>query len=204
MSRQQVWLDVYNRFDPFQPAAEHVWRADRPRSPAGDIIKLLRGPFDGVRVLVTGTTGTGKSTELLRIAEARSSEDFVVVLDLQKHFSEVVGDEQALRNISSWEVIFLAGLAVVRAAKEIPLVRSDPRGVRRGTAEGLGEGRPRHWHPAPGGAVRRGRAREEHVRARLGHGPPAGSGGRARRGRRGHRGRRGCGPQAPRRRDQDR
>ncbi len=119
MTRQPVWLKVYNRFDPFLPAAEHAWRADRPRSPAGNIVKLLRAPFDGTRVLVTGTTGTGKSTELLRIAEACSGDDFVVVLDLQRHFSEVVGDEQALRDISSWEVVFLAGLALVRAATEM-------------------------------------------------------------------------------------
>jgi hypothetical protein len=119
MSRQPTWLEVYNRFDPFLPAAQRAWRAERPRSPAGDIIKLLRGPFEGTRVLVTGTTGTGKSTELLRIAEARSGEDFVVLLDLQRHFSEVVGDEQALRSISAWEVVFLAGLAVLRAAQEL-------------------------------------------------------------------------------------
>jgi hypothetical protein len=119
MSRQPTWLEVYNRFDPFLPAAQHAWRADRPRSPAGDIVDLLGGPFDGTRVLVTGTTGTGKSTELLRIAEARSGDDFVVLLDLQRHFSEVVGDEQALRNVSSWEVVFLAGLAVLRAAQEM-------------------------------------------------------------------------------------
>ena len=31
----------------------------------------------------------------------------------------MVGDEQALRNVSAWEVVFLAGLAVVRAANEI-------------------------------------------------------------------------------------
>jgi hypothetical protein len=124
MSRQPTWLEVYNRFDPFLPAADLAWRAERTRSPAGDILKLLRGPFDGTRVLVTGTTGTGKSTELLRIAEARSGGDFVVLLDLQRHFSEVVGDEQALRNIGSWEVVFLAGLAVVRAAAE--MISFDP------------------------------------------------------------------------------
>jgi hypothetical protein len=119
MSRQPIWQAIYNRFDPFLPAAEQAWRADRPRSPAGDIIKLLRAPFDGTRVLVTGTTGTGKSTELLRIAEASGRDDFVVVLDLQRHFSEIVGDEQALQSIHSWEVVFLAGLAVVRAATEL-------------------------------------------------------------------------------------
>jgi hypothetical protein len=119
MSRQPIWQQLYNRFDPFLPAAEQAWRADRARSPAGDIIKLLRAPFDGTRVLVTGTTGTGKSTELLRIAEASGRDDFVVVLDLQRHFSEIVGDEQALQSIHSWEVVFLAGLAVVRAATEL-------------------------------------------------------------------------------------
>lgn len=119
MSRQLIWQEIYNRFDPFLPAAEQSWRADRPRSPAGDIVKLLGAPFDGTRVLVTGTTGTGKSTELLRIAEASGRDDFVVVLDLQRHFSEIVGDEQALQSIHSWEVVFLAGLAVVRAATEL-------------------------------------------------------------------------------------
>jgi hypothetical protein len=119
MSLRPIWEEVYNRFDPTQPAAEQAWRADRPRSPAADIIKLLQAPFEGTRALVTGTTGTGKSTELLRIAEAQSRHDFVVVLDLQRHFSEVVGDEQALQDISSWEAVFLAGLAIVRAAKEL-------------------------------------------------------------------------------------
>ncbi|WP_437937949.1 hypothetical protein [Sorangium sp. So ce341] len=76
-------------------------------------------PFGDTRALVTGTTGTGKSTELLRIAEARSGQDFVIVLDLHRHFAEVVGDEQALRNVGAWEVVFLAGLALVRAASEL-------------------------------------------------------------------------------------
>jgi hypothetical protein len=119
MSRQPIWLEVYNRFDPVLPAVRDAWRADRTRSPAAEIVRLLRAPFDGTRVLVTGTTGTGKSTELLRIAEAQSGHDFVVLLDLQRHFSDVVGDEQALRNVTPWEVVFLAGLAVVRAAQEL-------------------------------------------------------------------------------------
>lgn len=118
MSRRPIWKQVYERFDPFLPAAQEAWRAERRRSPAGDIVQLLGAPFDGTRVLVTGTTGTGKSTELLRIAEASTRTDFVVVLDLQRHFSEIVADEQALQDISSWEVVFLAGLALVRAVAE--------------------------------------------------------------------------------------
>ena len=98
-----------------------AWRAVRPASPANDLVRRLDVPFGEQRALVMGTTGTGKSTELLRIAEARTGRDFVVVLDLVRHFSEVVGDEQALRNVEAWEVVFLAGLAVLRAAAEVPL-----------------------------------------------------------------------------------
>ena len=119
MSRRQTWEEIYRRFDPFRPAENPSWRAERPRSPANDLIRLVAMPFGDARALVTGTIGTGKSTELLRIAEARSSQDLVVVLDLQRHFSQVVGDENALRNIEAWEVVFLGALAVVRMANEI-------------------------------------------------------------------------------------
>ncbi len=119
MSRRHTWEVIYRRFDPFRPAEDPKWRAERSRSPANDLIRLVAMPFGDARALVTGTIGTGKSTELLRIAEARSSADLVVVLDLQRHFSEVVGDENALRNIEAWEVVFLGALAVVRMAAEI-------------------------------------------------------------------------------------
>lgn len=119
MERRTVWEQVYKRFDPFQPANNPAWRAPRPRSPAIEIERLVEVPFGEPRALVSGTIGTGKSTELLRIADARSVRDFVVVLDLVRHFSEVVQDEQALRNVEAWEVVFLAGLAVLRASNEV-------------------------------------------------------------------------------------
>jgi hypothetical protein len=119
VSRRQIWEEVYKRFEPYRPAENPAWWAERVRSPANEIVQLVAMPFGDTRVLMTGTTGTGKSTEVLRIAESRSGHDFVVVLDLQRHFSQVVGDEQALRKVSSWEVVFLAGLAVLRAATEI-------------------------------------------------------------------------------------
>jgi hypothetical protein len=119
VSRRPVWEEIYKRFDPFRPVDNPAWRAARPRSPANEIIRLVDVPFGEPRALVTGTIGTGKSTELLRMAEARSGRDFVVVLDLVRHFSEVVGDEQALRSVEAWEVVFLAGLAVLRAANEV-------------------------------------------------------------------------------------
>ncbi|WP_437590079.1 hypothetical protein [Sorangium sp. So ce1000] len=119
MSRRAIWETIYKRFDPFRPADNRAWRAERVRSPASRIVQRVAMPFGDTRALVTGTTGTGKSTELLRIAEARSGQDFVIVLDLHRHFAEVVGEEQALRNVGAWEVVFLAGLALVRAASEL-------------------------------------------------------------------------------------
>lgn len=119
MSRRPVWEQLYKRFDPLLPAQDRSSRADRERSPAGEIATLLGMPFAETRVLLTGTVGTGKSTELLRIAEARAAEDFVVVLDLHRHFSQVMGDEQALERVEAWEVVFLAGVALVRAVTDL-------------------------------------------------------------------------------------
>lgn len=119
VNRRDLWEEIYKRFDPFRPVDRADWRAPRPESPATEIMRRLDVPFGEQRVLVTGTIGTGKSTELLRIAEQRTGRDFVVVLDLVRHFSEVVGDEQALRNVDAWEVVFLVGLAVLRASNEV-------------------------------------------------------------------------------------
>lgn len=119
MSRRTLWEQIYKRFDPLQPAMDRASRADRERSPAHDIATLLGMPFADPRVLLTGTVGTGKSTELLRIAEARMADDIVVVLDLHRHFADVMGDEHALERVESWEVVFLAGVALVRAAMEL-------------------------------------------------------------------------------------
>lgn len=118
MSRRDLWQELFQRFDPEVPAQEPAWRADRPLSPADAIGKALDRPFSIPRVLLTGTVGTGKTTELLRIAQARAHKEFVVYLDLDRHFQEVVGDPAALQQVSSWEVCFLAGLALLRSAEE--------------------------------------------------------------------------------------
>jgi hypothetical protein len=112
MSRRDLWKTLYERFDPEHPA-EARWRADRPLSPAERIAQLLGMPFGDPRILLMGTVGAGKSTELLRIKEARDKEDLVVFLDLARHFSEVVRDSAALERISPWEVCFLAGIGLV-------------------------------------------------------------------------------------------
>jgi hypothetical protein len=117
MSPKDVWEAVYRRFDPEHPAAPAM-RADRPHSPAAAICESLDMPFADPRELLVGTVGTGKTTELLRIFEARQGKEFVVFLDLERHFEEVLHDAPALQNISSWEVCFLAGIALISRAKE--------------------------------------------------------------------------------------
>src|SRR5262249_35789335 len=108
MSRRKVWEQVYARFDPERPAEQAADRVDRPGSPAAKIIEALDRPFVQPRVLFTGTVGTGKTTELLRVIEARRKSELVVFLDLERHFSEVVKDPAALQRVSPWEVCFLA------------------------------------------------------------------------------------------------
>jgi hypothetical protein len=116
MSRRELWQRLYERFDPERPA-EAQWRAARPLSPAERIIELLGIPFGDPRILLMGTVGTGKSTELLRVKEAREGEDVVVFLDLARHFSEIVRDSAALDRVSAWEVCFLAGVSLITELK---------------------------------------------------------------------------------------
>jgi hypothetical protein len=119
-SRRDTWRAILNRFD-LDRGTPAEWRADREESPAGRILASLDRPAETPpKVLLTGTIGTGKSTELARVAEARANkgDEFVLVLDLVRHFQKVVGDLDALQNITSWEVCFLCGLALIRAAKD--------------------------------------------------------------------------------------
>jgi hypothetical protein len=118
MSRRPDWEKLLERFDVAVTSADPTWWADRPSSPAGAIIEDLGVPRGTPRVLLTGAVGIGKTTELLRVAQQRTRDDFVVYLDLDRHFSEVVGDSAALQKVQSWEVCLLAGLALLRAAEE--------------------------------------------------------------------------------------
>jgi len=109
---------LYQRFDPEGEPADPTWRADRSRSPARDILERLELDFGSGKFLVVGTVGSGKSTELARLADERGRKTFVVRLDLVQHFDRVVNDPAALQRIKSWEVVFLVALAVVRAAHD--------------------------------------------------------------------------------------
>jgi hypothetical protein len=119
VSRRDAWEQIYRRFDPVEPAKNPAWRVLRPHSPIDRIIRRLDLPFADPRILLAGTVGTGKSTELLRLREAREDKDFVLLLDLHKQFASVMNDGEAIQRVEAWEVIFLVGLAVLGAAREV-------------------------------------------------------------------------------------
>ncbi len=75
MDVQGLWQQIYERFDPERPAYDPAERADRPRSPAAKIVNTLNAPFADARFLLTGTIGTGKTTELYRVAEQRRGKE---------------------------------------------------------------------------------------------------------------------------------
>jgi len=131
MASSELLESLYQIFDPESPVVRKEWRASRPNSPAKRIVKHLRAQIGEQRFLLLGTVGTGKSTELVRIAEERAQGDFVVLLDLVRHFGEVVCDMGALQRISPWEVVFLSGLAVMRATEIQFGERWDPELIRR-------------------------------------------------------------------------
>gem|GEM_PF-181589 len=118
MSRRDLWRELYDRFDPELPAPLQ-WRAPRSHSPAKRMLETLDRPFGMLpRLLLMGSVGTGKTTELLRIADEREQRELVVFLDLERHFTQVMKDPNALNRIQAWEVCFLAGLALVFRFKE--------------------------------------------------------------------------------------
>jgi hypothetical protein len=119
VTARQIWQRVHERFDPQQPAQTSALRVDRDESPAKVICEALDLPFGIPRVMLTGTIGTGKTTELFRVADDRRSKELVIFLQIDRHFQETVGDIAALHTVSPWEVCFLAGLAILRAAEAI-------------------------------------------------------------------------------------
>lgn len=119
MSKRDTWKLLYERFDPEKPAVDAHWWARRAYGPERVVRNALALPFGTPHILLLGTTGTGKSTELLRMASERADQELIVLLDLHQHFAGTVGDAQALTRVEAWEVVFLAGLAIARAVDEM-------------------------------------------------------------------------------------
>ena len=60
---------------------------------------------------MVGTIGSGKTTELLRVHEARQLKEFVVFLDLARYF-EQRGSAESLQHVRQWEVCLYAALVI--------------------------------------------------------------------------------------------
>lgn len=117
---RSFWQTVYERFDPEGPARPPAWRAERPYSPRASILAGLDRPFGTAKhYVVLGTVGTGKTTELLAIAQEQTRERMVVFLDVWRHFEERVGDPAALDHVQPWEILLLIGLSVYGSAQEV-------------------------------------------------------------------------------------
>lgn len=116
MTPRHLWDEIYGRFDPEEPARSAERRAERAYSPAEDIVRVLRRDRAD-RFLISGTSGSGLSTELYRIAEQRARDSLVVFLDVHGHFAEHVHDVAALDNVQPWELVLLLGLAVLSAGE---------------------------------------------------------------------------------------
>jgi hypothetical protein len=87
------------------------WRVPRPQSPIARIAARL-GATTPQHVLVVGSRGTGKTTELLHLLDP-PVERRVVFLDLARQFDHVLRDAEAMEHLAPWEVVLLAGFAVV-------------------------------------------------------------------------------------------
>ena len=117
MNTLEFWGDIFRRFDPEGPPRE-AWIAPRTYSPVDDIAADIALRFGEQKFMLFGTIGTGKSTELRRLATLRAVEDFTVVLDIYRFMEERLRDAAAMQHIAPWEIIQLIGLAVYRAGAE--------------------------------------------------------------------------------------
>lgn len=117
---KQFWEAAYGIFNPVEPVADPELRVPRvgAYSPAEKIVPSLLLPIDPRRILVAGSIGSGKSTELLIIAERLAPERVVVLFDLWQHMESSVEDVAAIEHMQAWELIGLVGLAVLRAGSK--------------------------------------------------------------------------------------
>ena len=148
MSGRLFWEVLWDRFDPSRPPERSGNRAPRAGGVVADILRDLGRPLGTPRILLCGTGGCGKSTELLRIGEGRSDDDLVVAFDLYGFFDTVAQDVSAMQRLTAWEVAFLVALALVHTGENLAGFAWDPKlltGLGRAwktLAERVGESEP--------------------------------------------------------------
>lgn len=118
---RQFWTEIERIFDPAIPVQNAALFAERPQQYNSmhrlhKRLRRVRG--QRMRVLVAGTIGNGKTSELYHLADALSKERMVVFFDIWRHFERTVGDVGALERLDPWELIGLLGLAIYRAGTD--------------------------------------------------------------------------------------
>lgn len=110
------WQEVEAVFDPEAVGGDPSRYVAREHNPLARLLRDLRRP-SGVRhkALISGAAGSGKSSELLHIADALSSTHMVVVVDLYRVF---VDDRDERTSKDKWHISRLLGLAIWRFGAE--------------------------------------------------------------------------------------
>jgi hypothetical protein len=146
-SAKQIWAAIYDRFAPHEPAQGPVRVPRADYNTVQSLVSHFSRPFGERRYLLAGPTGSGKSTELLRLTEQLTDARIVVFFDVWQHLSDRVLDPAAIDRLTPAEVVGLVGLAIHRAAVEGPGLDLAPeaqvlaealRGLARAGAEWMG------------------------------------------------------------------
>lgn len=119
MQHLESWTRVYEAFRPDDPAEEASERVPRPDKRLEVVRNELRFPSAIKKRLLIGTKGTGKTTELYSLLAEVPPSRVGVYFDVAAHVRNKLGDEGAINRMEPWEVLFLAGLAIWRAGKEL-------------------------------------------------------------------------------------
>jgi hypothetical protein len=115
------WKTLIQRFDPWVPASGTV-RADRPYNRVFPYIRrVLRVPEGVARILVLGSIGSGKSTELLHVVETCPDDQRWVLFDVFQWFSRS-GAPQALDAVKPWELLAIVAAHGWQAAEQLGYV----------------------------------------------------------------------------------
>ena len=111
-SLQEFWRPILDIFDPFS----YLWGdqidslfVERPDSPYLRIQNMLISNLPQ-KILVTGQTGCGKTSEMAKLARETEKDFFVIWLDVRRSLD--------MFNVSHVEVIFAIGAAVYYVARE--------------------------------------------------------------------------------------
>jgi hypothetical protein len=125
MASWEEWQTVYERFPVDQPATEPRWRVPRPDVRLERVKRALATPFVKRKCLLLGTQGSGKTTELQALLGELPGNRVGVYFDVAQHVRDKLGDERVMDRMAAWEVVFLAGLAVWRAARQLGFVAEE-------------------------------------------------------------------------------